>query len=459
MSLTHDVRAGRHDCVVPANRPEIALTGHVVAGLLDAEGYFGIAEMNGGRSLSCEMRMAVRDDDVDLLFALARFTGIGVVRRIEVRGNPQCAWTVYRQDDAAGLVRLLDRCPLRSRKRHDFAVWRAAVDAWVATEPTRFDRMRELRRAIRDARTYRPPDETAPTTALESSGFDDWLAGFIAGDGSFGIHAGAVRLTIRLRADDADVLRGIASATGAGKVSGPYPNPGSNPVMNWNVCGTDDLLRVARRLEGRVPGRKVAEFAVWRRAAQARANGELSPAERRQLVDEAQREIRHLRRYRTPRTPVPSAKSRRGQQMFEQNLRWLALLRTWAEAESGVLSVMAYQRARRKGWPTRNTLASRFGSWYDVLTAAGLSDRAAVQPSQRDKRVAGGVQAREQRRQVQRERVLDAMRRCAASLGRLPGPTEYARWRFHNDPDAPAVATAYLLFPGGWSGLQGAAGS
>jgi hypothetical protein len=53
-------------------RPKIALTGRVVAGLLDAEGHFGIAEMNGGRSLSCVMRMAVRDDDADLLFALTK---------------------------------------------------------------------------------------------------------------------------------------------------------------------------------------------------------------------------------------------------------------------------------------------------------------------------------------------------------------------------------------------------
>ena len=57
---------------------------------------------------------------------------------------------------------------------------------------------------------------------------------------------------------------------------------------------------------------------------------------------------------------------------------------------------------------------------------------------------------------MQRDRVIDAVRRCAASLGRLPGPTEYARWRFHNDPGAPTFVTAYQLFPGGWSELHAA---
>jgi hypothetical protein len=53
--------------------------------------------------------------------------------------------------------------------------------------------------------------------------------------------------------------------------------------------------------------------------------------------------------------------------------------------------------------------------------------------------------------------VIDAIQRCAAALGHLPGPTECARWRFHNDPAAPTFVTAYRLFPGGWHQLQAAA--
>jgi hypothetical protein len=225
MSRRGVIRLARHDQIVPASRQETPLTGHVVAGFIDAEAHFRISEVNGGGSLSCGMTLAVRDDDIDVLFAFASFTGLGVVRRNDLRGNPQSAWAVYRKDEVVRLVGLLDQYPLRSRKRHDFAVWRNAVDAWVGTDPTRVDRMRELRRAIREARTYRPPNETSTTARLESSGLYDWLGGFIAGDGSFGIQAGTVRLTLRLRADDAPVLHGIASATSAGRVTGPHNNP------------------------------------------------------------------------------------------------------------------------------------------------------------------------------------------------------------------------------------------
>jgi hypothetical protein len=48
------------------------------------------------------------------------------------------------------------------------------------------------------------------------------------------------------------------------------------------------------------------------------------------------------------------------------------------------------------------------------------------------------------------------LKRCADALGRFPGPTEYARWRLHNDPGAPSFGTAYRLFPGGWGELKAA---
>lgn len=441
--------------VVPANRDEIALTGHTIAGLIDAEAHFSIPEMNGGRSLSCYMGLAVRDDDADLLQTLASLTGIGVVRRKNERGNPQAIWHVYRKDHAARLRRLLDEHPLRSRKRREFDVWRDAVHAWLGTAPDRFERMRALKGDLHAARAYREPGPKV-TTRMHSVGFDDWLAGFVAGDGSFRIGDGSVRLTIRLRADDSPLLRGLMAATRAGNVAGPYDNPGSKPVVGWNVCSKSDLVGMVQRLDGRVPGRKAAEFEVWRRAVAAYADTSLPRQKRVELIAAAGRELKALRRYRPLRVPLPAAVTRRGNRMFEQNRRWLKLLREWAAAEPGALSGVAYERARRDGWPTRNTLAGRFGSWYDALAAARLSDRAARSPEQRDRIRAAGEEARERRRQVQRERVLDAMRRCIADLGRLPGPTGYARWRLHNDPAAPSFVTAYRLFPGGWSEIHAA---
>jgi hypothetical protein len=78
-------------------------------------------------------------------------------------------------------------------------------------------------------------------------------------------------------------------------------------------------------------------------------------------------------------------------------------------------------------------------------------------PAARDARLAACADARAERRTASRERTIEAVRRCAAALGRFPGPTEYARWRFHNDPGAPSFGTAYRLFPDGWQQIAGAA--
>ena len=161
---------------MPAKGAYSALTGDCIAGFLDAEACFAIVEMNGGASFSCGMTVAVRDDDIDLLHAMPRATGLGVVRRKENRGNRQACWSVYRRSDAVALASFLTRHPLRSRKRNDFEVWRAAVDVWAGNDDRRRSRMAMLAREIRDARRYRPLEDVVPTTILRR-GFYDWLGG------------------------------------------------------------------------------------------------------------------------------------------------------------------------------------------------------------------------------------------------------------------------------------------
>jgi hypothetical protein len=440
---------------MPANESDFRLNGHTIAGIVDAEAHFAITENNGGGSMSCWMAIALRDDDIGLLHALASETRLGVVRRTDDRGNPQAAWIVYRKDEVAALASLLKCHPLRSRKRQDFDVWTAAVELWCGSAENRVERMRELRHSIRDARRYVATAACKSAVERETAGFDDWLAGFIAGDGYLGIAGGDVRLTLKLRADEAPVLAWIRECTGMGNICGPYPNRAAHPSLAWNVTRAADLLALADRLDRRVPGRKGREFAVWRRAVVAHADRSSPARQRRQLIDRAEQELVALRRYR-PGPPPPAAKTRRLQRMYEQNGVWIALLREWAEEEPGPLSAETYQRARRAGWPSRNTLAARFGSWYDALDAAGLASRAALAPEARDARLRGGELRRAERRQEQRERVIAALRRCAAAFERFPGPTEYARWRLHNDPGAPSFGTAYRLFPGGWDELQAA---
>ena len=65
--------------------------GHGLAGFLDAEGCFQIRPNNRGRTWSCHMTVAVRDDDADLLTDLCRVTGLGRVsaKRAQGTSRPQ----------------------------------------------------------------------------------------------------------------------------------------------------------------------------------------------------------------------------------------------------------------------------------------------------------------------------------------------------------------------------------
>lgn len=109
--------------------------GHYMAGFLDGEASFVIARVNSG--FTCRMQVKLRDDDAAILFALRDRTGLGLVRPEKVyqrsdRGSmrnthPQMTWIVGNKADCAMLVRLLERYPLRAKKRQDFEVWRLAV--------------------------------------------------------------------------------------------------------------------------------------------------------------------------------------------------------------------------------------------------------------------------------------------------------------------------------------------
>ena len=77
-------------------------------------------------------------------------------------------------------------------------------------------------------------------------------------------------------------------------------------------------------------------------------------------------------------------------------------------------------------------------------------------PELRDARVRSGEERRAlSAGSLSASATIAAVKRCAAAVGRFPGPTEYARWRLHNEPTAPTFVTGYKLF-GGWPELRAA---
>lgn len=107
--------------------------GHWLSGFIDGEGSFVIAESRG--QFRCVFSLTLRDDDHDMLVECEKQTGIGSVsRRDRSYGKgpdrPQSVWVVTNVRDCLALVRLLDRFPLRAKKRRDYEIWRQAVIHW-----------------------------------------------------------------------------------------------------------------------------------------------------------------------------------------------------------------------------------------------------------------------------------------------------------------------------------------
>jgi hypothetical protein len=166
----------------------------------------------------------------------------------------------------------------------------------------------------------------------------------------------------------------------------------------------------------------------------------------------AARHLKALRRYRGSTRPLLELPGR------DLRAEALAALRAWSEASSGTLACGGYERWRREhpSAPTRNSVAKVFGSWHAAMEAAGLGDRAARRVARR----AGGEEARRARRELQRARVVAAVRRFEAEHGRLPRAMEFFKWRLAVLPDTPTQATRYNLFPGGWKAvLEACAGA
>lgn len=356
--------------------------GHALAGFLDAEGCFQIRPNNRGRTWSCHMTVAVRDDDADLLTDLCRVTGLGRVGAKPAQGTsrPQACWSVASKRECAELTRILRAFPLRARKRRDFEIWARAVDRWAAVS---YDvqaggsfhaQMADDAGALRDVRRY----VKSPPPALDGPAPDllAYLGGFFSGEGCFGLSRLQPRAVVKLRRDDRGILELFAERFAIGTVRDhrPYGNP--NPSATWLICAGDEMGAAVRLFEAAVlRGRKRREFEAWREAADERVWARIArrPADRARL-GQARDGLAALRAYRPPPGSLAPTEPAR-----DARRAYIDVLRAFAdELPDGRLTCTAYTHARagHPEWPTRNTLALAFGTWEHALGAAGLGARA-----------------------------------------------------------------------------------
>lgn len=359
---------------------------HTLAGLLDAEGHFGMAPNNrvGWR---CFCSINLRDDDRDVLIRYREKLGLGHLKSVPARkgSRAQVCWTITSKLECLALVHLLDWHPLRARKRNEYELWREAVEVsgaygygvsagWRA-------RLTELAGKLRAARIYRDPLPSASPADLSDAWAPHYFAGFFSGEGSFGLGHRSARLVIKVRRDDRPLLERVVHDFKLGKVrdvSAPAPWA---PASVWYAVSARDVLSGIEIFDGAsLLGRKRRQYGAWRPAAEAIARAIVTRSQvDRDIVENGRSALARATAYRPPAGPMASDDA-----ASAARNAYVDVLQQWAATTAGGLTCTAYAAARRSDhpdWPKRETLAATFGSWYDALEAAGVAERAVRRPS------------------------------------------------------------------------------
>jgi hypothetical protein len=104
--------------------------------------------------------------------------------------------------------------------------------------------------------------------------FGNWLAGFIDGEGSFGIISNGSlqpRFSLAVRDDDLAIVEEVAARTGIGSVYLTVDGrPGAHGVVQWNVFRKRDQQLLVALLEAfPLRAKKRRDFDVWKVAVRA----------------------------------------------------------------------------------------------------------------------------------------------------------------------------------------------
>ena len=429
------------------------LTGPFLAGFVAGEAHFSIRPNNAGQSWSCGFQLVQRDDNLELVAAVRSLAGCGALRWKPARGSshPQVLWQTVTIEDCATLAGALTGLHLLGTKAGEFAIWQRAVAVWSRGRSAS-SRWRELEQCVAALHAHRQFGLPADYTRVDAS--EGYLAGFLAGFSSAEGHFGAATsghpcFVIKLRADDSAVLALLHARFAMGRLVVTPSSLYGHAQTAWLVTRLEELRRLVAVFDRNPPqGRAQRIYRHWRELV-------LAQDRRAPILRPLARQIRLTRRYR-PHSDLATMST--DSHAIKRNC-YVAVLQSWARDTGRPHTATSYEgwrRVERGRGPTRNTLARFFGSWRAALEAAALPAEG-CRPADTiskclDTRAATRVVAAGQRRMA----VLEAVERCWVALGRVPGASEFFRWRLHSATDCPSQADIYRLFPGGWPDVLGA---
>ena len=129
------------------------------SGWVDGEGCFVAQESRRDRSISCVLRVGVRDDDSPLVNFVWNAIQCGTVGKKPKykTSNPIIEWRCYDVGEQVQiLIPVLDSCPLHSKKSSDYKIWREIV--MLVSEKQHLNGNREyvldLCQQLRDVKRY-----------------------------------------------------------------------------------------------------------------------------------------------------------------------------------------------------------------------------------------------------------------------------------------------------------------
>ena len=132
--------------------------GYWLAGLIDGEGSFHLKTAKGtwAKRSYCCFSIELRDDDAAILREIQERTGIGTLSRRQARvgrrGHSQISWKVQDQAGCTALKAILEKYPLRTKKRNSLVIWGMALDEQLGEHRT--ETMEGYRMALKLVHQY-----------------------------------------------------------------------------------------------------------------------------------------------------------------------------------------------------------------------------------------------------------------------------------------------------------------